>query len=110
VPEGARVFISIDCDGIDPAVFPAVNMPTPGGLNYEDMVLLLRGIAARADIAGLALLEYVPERDDGHRLSAHIAVRLVMAVIASIVEARDGRQGQKVGAGGSSLSMAPAGR
>ena len=110
VPEGARVFISIDCDGIDPAVFPAVNMPTPGGLSYEDMVLLLRGIAARADIAGLALLEYVPERDDAHRLSAHIAVRLVTAVIASIVEARDGRGDQKAGVGYSSWSAAEAGR
>lgn len=88
IPEGAPVFISIDCDGIDPAVFPAVNMPTPGGLAYEEMILLLRGVAAKARIAGLALLEYVPDRDDPHRLSAQIAVRLAMAAMGFAVAQR----------------------
>jgi agmatinase len=69
IEPGARVFISLDCDGIDPAVLPAVNMPTPGGLTYEDMIRLLRGVAAKASIAGLALVEYVPARDDRHQLS-----------------------------------------
>jgi agmatinase len=76
IPAGARVVISIDCDGIDPAVLPAVNMPTPGGLTYEDMVRILRGVAAKATIAGLALVEYVPSRDDRHQLSGLVAARL----------------------------------
>ena len=77
IPEGANCFISIDCDGIDPAVFPAVAMPTPGGLTYEDVIVLLRGVAAKGRIAGLALTEYVPERDDRYQLSGQIAARIV---------------------------------
>jgi agmatinase len=77
IPEGAQVLVSIDCDGLDPAVFPAVNMPTPGGLTYLDMIELLTGVAVKAHIADLAMVEFVPERDDPNRLSALTAARLV---------------------------------
>lgn len=76
IPHGARVLVSIDCDGLDPVVLPAVNMPTPGGLTFGDMMELLTGVAAKARIAGLALVELVPERDDPHGLSAMTAARL----------------------------------
>ncbi len=77
VPEGGRYLVSIDCDGIDPAVFPAVAMPTPGGLRYEEVVLLLTALAKKGEIAGLVLAEYVPARDDPHRLCAAMAARVV---------------------------------
>jgi agmatinase len=89
IPEGGRIFISIDCDGIDPAVLPAVAMPTPGGLSYEDMTGLLRGVAAKAKIAGLALVEYVPERDDRYCLSGLVAARIATMTMAL---ARKGRE------------------
>lgn len=75
-PRGERYVVSIDCDGLDPAVFPAVAMPTPGGLSYGDCLDLLHGLAARGTIVGLILAEYVPERDDPQRLCALTAARL----------------------------------
>lgn len=81
IEPGANVFVSVDCDGIDPAVLPAVNMPTPGGLTYEDMVRILRGVAARARIAGLAMVEYVPGRDDRHLASGNVAARLTAVAL-----------------------------
>lgn len=81
IEPGANVVISIDCDGIDPAVLPAVNMPTPGGLTYEDMIRLLRGIAAKARIAGLAMVEYVPSRDNRHLLSGLVAARITAVAL-----------------------------
>lgn len=80
-PAGERYIVSIDCDGVDPAVFPAVAMPTPGGLTYEDCLDLLHGLAARGTIVGLIIAEYVPDRDGPHRLSAQIAARLVTVAI-----------------------------
>jgi agmatinase len=76
VEPGAKVLLSIDCDGIDPAVLPAVNMPTPGGLTYGDMVELMRGVCSKADLCGTAILEYVPRHDDSRRLSGLVAARL----------------------------------
>jgi agmatinase len=81
IEPGSNVFVSLDCDGIDPAVLPAVNMPTPGGLTYEDMIRLLRGVAAKARIAGLALVEYVPSRDDPHQLSGLVASRIAAVTL-----------------------------
>lgn len=80
IVQGSSVLITIDCDGIDPSLLPAVNMPTPGGLTYEDMMAILHAIAAKAQIAGFILTELVPERDDAHRLSAMTAARIVSVV------------------------------
>lgn len=82
IPDGSQVLISVDCDGLDPAVLPAVNMPTPGGLTYGDMMDLLTGVAARTHIAGLALVELVPERDDPYKLSTLTAPRLTAVTMA----------------------------
>ncbi len=85
VPAGGRYLISIDCDGIDPAAFPAVAMPTPGGMRYEEVVLLLRGLAERGMIAGLVLAEYVPARDDPHRLCATIPARIAAVTMGLVL-------------------------
>ncbi|KZE18667.1 MULTISPECIES: arginase family protein [Sphingomonas] len=87
VPAGGRYLVSIDCDGIDPAVFPAVAMPTPGGLRYEEVVLLLTALAERGEIAGLVLAEYVPARDDPHRLCAAMAARIVAVTMGLVLGA-----------------------
>jgi agmatinase len=83
---GERFVLSIDCDGFDPALFPAVAMPTPGGLTYEDGLDLLHGLAARGRIVGTIIAEYVPERDDGRRSCALWAARL--AAVATGVMGR----------------------
>lgn len=88
LPEGGDVFVSIDCDGIDPAVFPAVAMPTPGGLTYEDVVRVLRTVAMRGRLAGLFLGEYVPDRDDAQRLSALTAARIVSVAAGLALQGR----------------------
>ena len=81
LPRGGRFVLCIDCDGLDPAAFPAIAMPTPGGLTYEDMLDLMQGLAARGTIAGLVLAEYVPERDDALRSSALVAARLALTAL-----------------------------
>lgn len=73
---GDRFVLCVDLDGLDPVGFPAVAMPTPGGLWYEDMVDLMQGLATRGRIVGCVLAEYVPDRDDGRRSCALTAARL----------------------------------
>lgn len=85
VPAGGRYLVSIDCDGIDPAVFPAVAMPTPGGMRYEEVVLLLRALAEKGQIVGLVLAEYVPSRDGPHRLCATMAARIVAVAMGLVL-------------------------
>ena len=83
VPDGAEVLLTIDCDGLDPALMPAVIGRAPGGLDYWQTVRLMRGVAAKARIAGFDIVEFMPDRDvDG--LGALAAARLVANAIGLI--------------------------
>ncbi|MFM9850492.1 MAG: arginase family protein [Hyphomicrobiaceae bacterium] len=83
VPEGAKTFITFDCDAFDPSLMPGVGAPVPGGLGYWHVVALFEGLAPRTQIAGFDIVELVPERDIGG-LSALTAARLVTLAIGAI--------------------------
>ncbi|NEI68955.1 agmatinase [Rhizobium lusitanum] len=83
IPEGARVVVTLDCDGLDPAIMPGVAARTPGGLTYTQVIDLIAGLGKRARIAGLDLVEFYPPADiDG--LSALTAARLLANAIGTI--------------------------
>lgn len=84
IPEGARVVVTLDCDGLDPSIMPGVGARTPGGLSYTQVIDLIAGIGGRARIVGFDLVELYPPADmDG--LSAQTAARLVVNAIGAIV-------------------------
>jgi agmatinase len=83
VPEGAEVVICLDLDALDPAIMPAVIGRTAGGLSYWDVVELVAGVAARARIAGVGFVEFMPERDiDGQ--GALTAAQLLTAILGIV--------------------------
>ena len=41
------VYITIDVDGLDPAIMPATGTPEPGGLSWYEILALLRATIAR---------------------------------------------------------------
>ncbi len=83
VPEGAEAILSIDVDGIDPAVVPGVILPACGGLGYQQVLDVIHGTAAKARIIGAAFVEYVPEQDPTGAGAQAIA-RLASNVIAAV--------------------------
>lgn len=84
IPEGARVVVTLDCDGLDPGIMPGVAARTPGGLTYTQAIDLIAGLGGRARILGFDLVELYPPADiDG--LSALTAARLLVNVIGTIV-------------------------
>ena len=76
-----RIFLSFDCDALDPAVFPAVSAPSPGGLSYDEASVLFAGIGPR--LAGAVFTEYVPALDRD-ALCALVLTRLVIRLVAGI--------------------------
>jgi agmatinase len=74
LPADGRLFLSFDCDGLDPSVFPAVSALAPGGMSYPEAVDLLLGIGP--GLVGAAFTEFVPGRDR-NELSALVACRLI---------------------------------
>ena len=83
IPADAPVFISFDCDGLDPAVCPAVSAAAPGGLSFAEAADLLGGIAQRCRLAGAAFTELVPELDL-NEISALVVTRLVMRLLGGL--------------------------
>ena len=79
----ASVFISFDCDGLDPAVCPAVSAAAPGGLSYDEAADLLGGIARGRRLVGAAFTELVPALDLND-LSALVVTRLIMRLLAGL--------------------------
>lgn len=84
IPGGAKVVITLDCDGLDPSLMPGVAAPSPGGLTYTETIDLIAGIGRRASLVGFDLVEMVPSADIGN-LSALTAARLVVNAIGVVV-------------------------
>ncbi len=83
IPEDSDCLISLDCDALDVAQMPAVAYPSPGGLNYTQASGLIAGVAAKARIAGFAMVEFVPAKDrDG--TAAFTAARIACNVIGRL--------------------------
>jgi len=84
VPEGSACILTIDCDGLDPSIMPAVRSPVPGGLSYWQVIDLLHGLTKKGKMLGFDLVEFVPAKDpDG--LAALTAARIVFNMIGSLV-------------------------
>ncbi len=87
IPEGKNCLLTLDCDGLDPSIMPAVMAPAPGGLSYEQVLDLLHGIAKKTNMVGCDLVEFVPEKDT-NGLAALTAARIVFNMIGSLVRSR----------------------
>src|SRR5262249_13995532 len=60
IPDGRRYYLSIDADGVDPSVMPAVIGPCPGGLLSHHMRTLVPGLGKRCRVRGRGTVGYMP--------------------------------------------------
>jgi agmatinase len=54
---GETVYITIDCDGFDPAIMPATGTPEPGGLSWREGLALLRRVIEERNVVGCDIVE-----------------------------------------------------
>ena len=75
-----KVYLSIDVDGLDPAVFPSTGTPQPGGLSWRQTMEIIRAVAAEsscqmlgADVVELVASPHPPGCDlSAARLAAKV--------------------------------------
>jgi agmatinase len=84
VEPGSDCVICLDLDALDASEMPAVAAPSPGGLSYNQVIGLIGGVAAKAHIAGFAMVEFVPTKDP-FGVYAYTAGRIAANVIAHVV-------------------------
>jgi agmatinase len=76
---GERVYITIDCDGLDPAIMPAVGTPEPGGLTWRETLTLLRRVMEAKTVVAADVVELCPI--PGFVAPNFLAARLVYKLI-----------------------------
>jgi agmatinase len=54
------VYLSVDVDGMDPAIMPATGTPEPGGLSWTEITALVRAVAEQRRIVAADLVELSP--------------------------------------------------
>jgi agmatinase len=87
IPPGSACYITMDCDGLDPSVIPAVGAPSPGGLTYTQVIQLIHGLTRKANLVGFNLVEFVPEKDV-NGLGAVAASRILWNVVGALVRSK----------------------
>jgi agmatinase len=57
---GDKVYITIDLDGIDPGVMPAVGTPEPGGLSWRELLTLMKLVMTKKTVVAADVVELCP--------------------------------------------------
>lgn len=78
LPDDLPWILSIDVDGLDPTIAPAVAAREIGGIDFFEISTIVRGLAARRSIAGMIFTEYQPGLDDERRTTASTIGRLML--------------------------------
>jgi len=87
VRQGANCMITVDCDGLDSGIMPAVMAPTPGGLSYTQAIDLIAAVVRKTNIVAFDMIEFVPERDV-NGTAAITAARIIANVIGGLARAK----------------------
>lgn len=92
IPEGARVYVTIDIDGFCPSIAPGTGTPSHGGFLYYEVLEILQGLARNHDVVGVDLVEVAPDYDPTGS-TAILAAQVLLNFIGFIFHARPHRTG-----------------
>ncbi|CAM5193210.1 Arginase OS=Castellaniella sp OX=1955812 GN=EPN31_09465 PE=3 SV=1 [Castellaniella denitrificans] len=87
IPDGGNYYLSIDADGIDPSIMPAVDGPAPGGVTYVQARQLIQGLVKKGRVVGMDIVEIQPSKDTGSKLTCVTAGRFIVNLIGASIRA-----------------------
>jgi agmatinase len=59
-----NVYITIDLDVLNPSIMSSTGTPEPGGMNWFDIINILKKISEQVNIVGFDITELVPNKDN----------------------------------------------
>ncbi len=74
-----NVYISIDLDVFDPSIMPAVGTPEPGGMQWHEVLHLLKLVTQHKRVVGFDIVELCPK--EGPASCAFLAAKLAYKLI-----------------------------
>ena len=57
------VYITIDLDVLDPSVMPGTGTPEPGGIDFHDMIKIIKILSKLENVVGMDIVELSPKYD-----------------------------------------------
>jgi len=86
-----QVYVTLDVDGLDPALCPHTGTPVPGGLSFTEATSLLRAIAESGRrIVGFDLVEVAPDPTGRSEWDANVGARLLYKLAGFALMTRPG--------------------
>lgn len=87
IPEGAKVYVTLDIDGFCPSIAPGTGTPSHGGFLYYEVLEMLQALAKRHEVAGIDLVEVAPDYDQTGG-TAILAAQVLLNFLGFVFEAR----------------------
>ena len=89
VPEGARVYVTVDIDAFCPSIAPGTGTPSHGGFLYYEVLEILQLISKRNKVVGVDIVEVAPDYDPTGS-TAILAAQLLMNFLGFVFHERRG--------------------
>ena len=86
IPSGGNYYLTVDADGMDPSVMPAVNGPAAGGVTFPQIRTLIHGLVDKGRVVGMDIVEIQPSKDVNN-ISSITAGRIICNLIGKAVRA-----------------------
>jgi len=81
-----HVYVTIDLDVFDPSVMPSTGTPEPGGLDWYQIIGLLKKVAEERHVVGFDVVELMPNKYN--KAPDFIAAKLVFKFLSYIFQNR----------------------
>jgi agmatinase len=93
IPDGERVYVTLDIDGFDPSIAPGTGTISHGGFTYYEVRDILKELARRTEVVGFDLVEVAPDYDPAG-ITSLLAARIGLDFVGAIFRARRQRAGK----------------
>ncbi|WP_294926522.1 agmatinase [uncultured Paracoccus sp.] len=87
IPEGVRVYVTLDIDGFCPSIAPGTGTPSHGGFLYYEVLEMLQALAHRHEVVGIDLVEVAPDYDRTGS-TAILAAQVLLNFLGFVFHAR----------------------
>lgn len=87
IPQGARVYVTLDIDGFCPSIAPGTGTPSHGGFLYYEVLEMLQALARRHEVVGIDLVEVAPDYDHSGS-TAILAAQVLLNFLGFVFHAR----------------------
>lgn len=88
IPDARNYYVTIDIDGLDPAICPGTGSPQPGGLSYQFVSDVCEAVCSKGRLVGCDVSEVAPPLDHAGQTSLY-AAQLLLDLICFSTKANE---------------------